>query len=411
MLLEDCAAVRKQAAELDLVLQGWSHMVRDLIFYALLYGRKSMWESRLSHILRGTVGEIDGVQDVEIHELRLPSASDFAPQLALAKYAGPELSEWNLKWEPPSAQVSGSIVLRGRKFGVSFSVNVAVSALRLHGELVLRWSPEDASVDIPQLFVGFKRPPTMGLDVSIQGSKALSLGSDTLRAVLIRNIDRAIANHCVLPRTVCVGMPFLRGEGFVPPNSAPNSAPPPTADGCIIPPSDGSSEASPQRHPQRHPQHEQQQQSDGSHGSGAGVGGSETGGWSEAVNEDATLRQLLALRTDSFVGPTWLLNDALASLLGAPLYELVSRKPPSDPPPQLAGQGDVHLTPEEWHARQRAEMDEWGTALVIATLQLKYHDRASLWSALIETRSLSRVHMRAAMELVCELVARSSSAT
>ena len=72
--------------------------------YALLYGRKSMWESRLSHILRGTVGEIDGVQDVEIHELRLPSASDFAPQLALAKYAGPELSEWNLKWEPPSAQ-------------------------------------------------------------------------------------------------------------------------------------------------------------------------------------------------------------------------------------------------------------------------------------------------------------------
>ena len=106
------------------------------------------------------------------------------------------------------------------------------------------------------------------------------------------------------------------------------------------------------------------------------------------MNEDATLRQLLALRTDSFVGPTWLLNDALASLLGAPLYELVSRKPPSDPPPQLAGQGDVHLTPEEWHARQRAEMDEWGTALVIATLQLKYHDRASLWSALIETRSL-----------------------
>ena len=64
MLLEDCAAVRKQAAELDLVLQGWSHMVRDLIFYALLYGRKSMWESRLSHILRGTVGEIDGVKFV-----------------------------------------------------------------------------------------------------------------------------------------------------------------------------------------------------------------------------------------------------------------------------------------------------------------------------------------------------------
>lgn len=53
--------------------------------------------------------------------LRLPSSTDHAPSLTLAEYRGPEYSEWLLRWDPPSAQGSVTISLKGRKFGVSFS--------------------------------------------------------------------------------------------------------------------------------------------------------------------------------------------------------------------------------------------------------------------------------------------------
>ena len=38
--------------------------------------------------------------------------------------------------------------------------------------------------------------------------------------------------------------------------------------------------------------------------------------------------------------------------------------------------------------RQAIEASDWATALVVALLQLRYHDRASTWSTLIEVRRL-----------------------
>ena len=118
--------------------------------------------------------------------------------------------------------------------------------------------------------------------------------------------------------------------------------------------------------------------------------GVDLGGWDAAVQQDASLRELLALRSDSFLGPTWILDEALASLLGVPLAELVVRAP------RREGGGDG-----------RADLDDFGTALVIALFQLRHHDRASAWSALVEARrnAFPRELMRAAMETVCELVA------
>lgn len=68
-------------------------------------------------------------------ELRLPSASEHTPQLRLLSYHGPELSEWEVSWGPPSTQASGSITLQGRKFGVSFTIVMSVGALWLKGGL------------------------------------------------------------------------------------------------------------------------------------------------------------------------------------------------------------------------------------------------------------------------------------
>ena len=103
---------------------------------------------------------------------RLPATTDYAPSLTLAEYQGPEHSEWLLRWEPPSAQGSVTIRLKGRKFGVSFATALAVTAVRVQGSLVLRWTPH---ADEPKLYVGFKRLPHIGFDVSLSG-KALSLG-------------------------------------------------------------------------------------------------------------------------------------------------------------------------------------------------------------------------------------------
>lgn len=58
-------------------------------------------------------------------------------------------------------------------------------------------------------------------------------------------------------------------------------------------------------------------------------------------------------------------------------------------------------------AGTRAAPRDWATSLVIALLQLRYHDRISVWGHVIEVRhhSFPRALMRAAMEAVCELVA------
>jgi hypothetical protein len=227
---------------------------------------------------------------------------------------------------------------------------VAVTAVRVQGALVVRWTPHDES---PKLYVGFKRLPTIAFDVSLSG-KALSLGSDTLRAWLHKQLDRALLAHCVLPKALDAELPFLR-----PPSGTDAEA------------SLGAGAASPATHED------------------PGMG-DDLGGWDSAMQQDASLRQLLGLRTDSFLGPTWILDAALAAQLGVPLAELEARTP------RREGGGDG-----------RADLDDWATALVIALFQLRYHDRASAWSALVEARrnAFPRELMRAAMETVCELVA------
>lgn len=191
MLLEDSAAVRRAADESERVLGGWSSLAHDLLFFGLLHGRRQEWIERLTAHLSRSLGEVEGVLDLEVTELRLPANAEFAPQLQLLKYAGPELSEWGVTWEPPSAHAGGSIALRGRRFGVSFTIVVAVGALRLNGVVVCRYTPTEAQ---PQLIVGFKYPPSVHFDVSIAG-KALSLGSETLRAWLQRQLDKALKEH------------------------------------------------------------------------------------------------------------------------------------------------------------------------------------------------------------------------
>ena len=338
MLLEDCTSMRAEAAEAERMLQGWSSMIRDLLFYGFFYGRQQAMLERLTETLHDAVGEIDGVNEVEVTEFRLPAAPDFVPHLALTKYCGPELSEWMLRWEPPSIQAGGSICLRGRKFGVSFSIVVAVSAMRLHGPLVLRWNPEDAE---QVLHAAFKKMPNIGFDVSLAG-KALSLGSDTLRAWLTRQLERALASHCVLPQTLDVGLPFPRDGGFV------ASAPQHIAGSPSSSPADGRS-ATAVGSSSCH-------EVDRSHSS------STDSGWNDdAVQEDLiSLRQLLALRTDSFLGPTWLLNAALAQLLCVPLVELESRAP------TLKATGG-----------ERVELDDWATGVCAPVSRNLLHFHAS----------------------------------
>ena len=154
MILEDSAQVRATADELERVLGGWSALAHDLLFYGLFYGRKQQWIDKLTARLQRSVGEVEGVLELEITELRLPSSAECAPQLKLHKYAGPELSEWNISWEPPSSQAGGSIALKGRKFGVSFTIVVAVGSLKVNGLVVVRWTPEAGT---PVMVVGFKK--------------------------------------------------------------------------------------------------------------------------------------------------------------------------------------------------------------------------------------------------------------
>ena len=113
---------------------------------------------------------------MEITELRLPSSSTHAPQVTLLRYKGPECLEAAVRWAPPVEEAGGSITLRGRKFGVSFTLAVAVSQLRLEGTLVAKWSPQREPD--PRIELGFQTKPRLAFEVSLAG-KALSLGSET----------------------------------------------------------------------------------------------------------------------------------------------------------------------------------------------------------------------------------------
>ena len=92
------------------------------------------------------------------------------------------------------------------------------------------------------------------------------------------------------------------------------------------------------------------------------------------------MRAASALRQATQAGPAWALDGELAALLHASLFELSGRRPPSGPTDT-----------------------EWGTALVIALLQLRYHDRASVWSPLVLPGAVDAALLRSAMECVCEL--------
>ena len=93
--------------------------------------------------------------------------------------------------------------------------------------------------------------------------------------------------------------------------------------------------------------------------------------------------RLLSLRTDTQSGPCWSLDAPLAQALGVSLVELETRMPPTS----------------AYGSR------EWATTLVIALLQLRYHDRADRWASLVEVRRNATPPelMRSAMEAVCAL--------
>ena len=338
---------------------------------------------------------------LEVTELRLPTQPECAPRLALHQYCGPELSEWHVSWEPASTQAGGSIALRGRRFGVSFTIVVAVGSLRLSGLLVCRYTPE---AERPMLVVGFKKAPAVQFDVSIAG-KALSLGSETLRSWLHRQLDKALRDHLVLPKTLEIPLPFLRGAaggspstGVSPLTAVPSSAEPlRSAGGQPTPAPTSCTPVQPASFPSLEdvvigdtrmgdfPFGRARTPSPSMSSPPAAEGAGE-----EDDAEDAVLRALLALRVDSDEGPAWNLDQQLADMLGVPLRKLEERRPPL-----------------ETALGALAEPNDWATALVIALLQLRHHDRLPAWSALVEVRrhSFARELQEAAMECICELVA------
>ena len=105
MLIADCTAARTEATDLTQKLHGWESLVRDILFYGGLHGRAAELTARFADQLRDSLGEVEGVQEVEVTELLLPSVPEYAPRFTLIKYCGPELSDWAVHWEPPSTQV------------------------------------------------------------------------------------------------------------------------------------------------------------------------------------------------------------------------------------------------------------------------------------------------------------------
>ena len=72
MLLTDCTVIRAEAQVLTERLDGWSSLVRDLFFYGGLHDRVDAITHFLCARLRESVGEIDGVSEVEVSQLRPP---------------------------------------------------------------------------------------------------------------------------------------------------------------------------------------------------------------------------------------------------------------------------------------------------------------------------------------------------
>jgi hypothetical protein len=402
VLLEDNAVARTEAHMLSQSLRGWETFVRDAVFYRAIDGRAAQLTAALSDRLNASLAEIEGLTEVEISELRLPTSPAHAPAVTLVRYDGPWLSEWRVRWEPPSAQAGGSITLRGRKFGVSFQLVMAVGSVRFDGLVRctcvgLGQPPgnQGAPSAPTEVQLGLRHPPEVSFEIGLAG-KALSLGSDTLRAWLQRQLDRVLRSHAVLPQAIRipigggmlggaagvggVGSAAGAGGGGACPYLGPTGAG--QAAGMSARCGSGSGLA-----PLCAPVRKAGSAcvplgaaADASLGAAAGASVPE-GGSSE---RRAALSRLLSLRLDmrtiDGLGPRWRLDEHLAHALGGrPLAALGAGRPEGT---------------EEW---------EWATALVLAQLQLEYHDAAATWAALCDAqrRALPPRLMRGAMEAMC----------
>jgi hypothetical protein len=80
MLLEEVTTLRTDAIAMDAQLQSWSALVRDILFYGFLHGRKHAWLDHFAASLRSSIGEVDGVSEVEVGaRARLPRSNCHNP--------------------------------------------------------------------------------------------------------------------------------------------------------------------------------------------------------------------------------------------------------------------------------------------------------------------------------------------
>jgi len=141
VLLEDNTVARTEAHMLTQALRAWEALLRDAVFHRVILNRADELAELLTERLNASLAEVEGLAEVEITELRLPTAPAHAPTVTLLRYDGPLLSEWRIRWAPPSSQGGGAITLRGRKFGVSFQLVMAVGSIGFDG--VVRCSCTD----------------------------------------------------------------------------------------------------------------------------------------------------------------------------------------------------------------------------------------------------------------------------
>ena len=320
----------------------------------------------LSERLNASLTEVEGLAGVQITELRLPTSPERAPAVTLVRYDGPSLSEWRVRWAPPSSEVGCSLTLRGRKFGVSFEIVMAVGSIRLDGLIrcscPLLGSPSRANVDTAnskamELHIGFRDMPEIAFEIGLAG-KALSLGSDTLRAWLQRQLERCLRARAVLPEVIKVQL----NSPHTPAKSEEESL---RCDANRTEVGDGGSHSD---------------SSTTQRAKAACMAADQI----ERASREEDLRFLLSLRLDmrtiEGIGPRWALNEGLAGALGVSLSELKARRP---------------VEAEDW---------EWATALVFAQLQLRFHDFAASWTSLCEgqRKAIDMGTQHGAMEVLCE---------
>ena len=57
-------------------LTGWESLLRDALFYGGLHGRAAELTQHFGDRLRASLAEMEGVSEVDISELRLPTAPE-----------------------------------------------------------------------------------------------------------------------------------------------------------------------------------------------------------------------------------------------------------------------------------------------------------------------------------------------